>query len=96
MPTFLKNFSNPQYKIIWQNAGIELSEAQKIVFIGYSLPQADFEMRQLLSRMIRKDAVIEVVDYGKETDEKIKATKQRYEVFFGKRKPKFYLKGAKH
>lgn len=95
MPTFLKNFSNPQYKLIWQNAGIELSEAKKVVFIGYSLPQADFEMRQLLSRMIRKEAIIEVVDYGKETDTRTAETMKRYNVFFGVRKPKFYLKGAK-
>jgi len=95
MPTFLKNFSNPQYKIIWQNAGIELSEATKVVFIGYSLPQADFEMRQLLSRMIRKDAKIEVVDYGEKTNSRIIETKKRYSVFFGQRKPKFYLNGAK-
>ena len=94
MPTFLKDFSNPQYKLIWQNAGIELSEAIKIVFMGYSLPQADFEMRQLLSRMIRKNAEIEIVDYGKATDTKIAETMKRYEVFFGNRKPKFYLEGA--
>lgn len=63
MPTYLKDLSNPQYKIIWQNAGIELSEAKKIVFIGYSLPQADFEMRQLLSRMIDTKTEIEVVNW---------------------------------
>lgn len=96
MPTFLKNLSNPQYKLIWQNAGIELSEAERIVFIGYSLPQADFEMRQLLSRMVRPTAKIEVVDYGKRTQSRIKETMNRYNVFFGDRKPKFFLKGAKH
>jgi len=96
MPTFLKNFSNPQYKLIWQNAGIELSEANKIVFIGYSLPQADFEMRQLLSRMIRENTKVVVVDCGKEKDERIKETIKRYNTFFGVRKPKFYLKGAKN
>jgi hypothetical protein len=95
MPTFLKNFSNPQYKLIWQNAGIELSEASRIVFIGYSLPQADFEMRQLLSRMIRDDAKIIVVDYGDKLNTKTSETIKRYNVFFGNRKPKFYLKGAK-
>jgi hypothetical protein len=52
MPTFLKNLLNPQYKLIWQNAGIELAEAEELIFIGYSLPQADFEFRQLLSRMV--------------------------------------------
>ena len=61
MPTFLKNFNNVQNKLIWQNAGIELSEASKVVFLGYSLPLADFEFKQLLSRMIRSDAKIEVV-----------------------------------
>jgi len=42
MPTYVKDLSNPQYKIIWQNAGIEISEADKLVFIGYSLPSGDF------------------------------------------------------
>lgn len=95
MPTFLKNLSNPQYKLIWQNAGIELAEAERVVFIGYSLPQADFEMRQLLSRMIRANARIEVVDYGSEIDQRTIDTMRRYNVFFGNRKPKFFLKGAK-
>jgi hypothetical protein len=96
MPTFLKNLSNPQYKLIWQNAGIELSEAERIVFIGYSLPQADFEMRQLLSRMVRPNAKIEVVDYGKANNSRIKDTMNRYKIFFGNRDLTFYLKGAKH
>lgn len=94
MPTFLKNLLNPQYKIIWQNAGIELSEADKIVFIGYSLPYADFEMRQLLSRMVRPNAEIEVVDKGEETEESIKSTMKRYSIFFGDRKMSFSLNGA--
>ena len=50
LPTYLKNLSNIQIKLVWQNAAIELSEAMRIVFIGYSLPAADFEIRQLLAR----------------------------------------------
>lgn len=95
MPTFLKNFSNPQYKLVWQAAGIELSEASRIVFIGYSLPQADFEMRQLLARMVRKDARIVVVDYGNPEEHRIAEKMKRYEVFFGRRKPRFFLEGAR-
>lgn len=60
-PTFLKNLNNIQNKLVWQNAAIELSEADKIVFIGYSLPHADFEFKQMLSRMIKSDAKIEVI-----------------------------------
>ncbi len=94
MPTFLKDLSNPQYKIIWQNAGIELSEAKKIVFIGYSLPQADFEMRQLLSRMVDKNTEIEVVDYKNEDYPKTYETLlKNFRQFFG-REVKGHEKGA--
>lgn len=94
MPTFLKDLSNPQYKIIWQNAGIELSEAKKIVFIGYSLPQADFEMRQLLARMVDSKTEIEVVDFkDEENPDKFNKLCVNYEQFFG-RKIKTYKSGT--
>lgn len=91
MPTFLKSFVKAQYKLIWDNAAVELSEASKIVFIGYSLPQADFEMRQLLSRMVRKNAKIEVVSKdGSEFED----LKKRYRLFFGVRDIDFHGDGA--
>lgn len=93
MPTFIKDLSNPQYKIIWQNAGIELSEADKLVFIGYSLPSADFEMRQLLSRMTRQTAEIVVVDYCCDPTRK-EQTEAHWRRFFGNRKLTFYFEGA--
>jgi hypothetical protein len=84
MPTFLKDLNNFQLKLIWQNAGIELSEADRVIFIGYSLPQADFELRQLLSRMVRHNAKIEVV-LREDTDLEKSETYRRYKSFFGKR-----------
>lgn len=83
LPTFLKDLSNVQIKLVWQNAGVELSEASNIVFIGYSLPAADFEIRQLLSRSIRNNATINVVVFPEDThkDELI----DRYKNFFGSR-----------
>jgi NAD-dependent SIR2 family protein deacetylase len=96
MPSFLKDLSNPQYKIIWQNAGIEISEAKKIVFIGYSLPQADFEMRQLLARMTRNNAEIHIVDFLSDTNGKyLNEQEERFRTFFGGRKINFYYDGAK-
>jgi NAD-dependent SIR2 family protein deacetylase len=92
MPTYLKDLSNPQYRIIWQNAGIEISEADEIIFIGYSLPYADFEMRQLLSRMTRKDAKIHVVDYRLEGQRD--SLKSHWSKFFGKRDITFSFDGA--
>lgn len=93
MPTYLKDLSNPQYRIIWQNAGIEISEADEIVFIGYSLPYADFEMRQLLSRMTRKSARIHVID--KPSEAKRAELMSHWSKFFGKREIKFSFDGAK-
>lgn len=92
MPTYLKDLSNPQYRIIWQNAGIEISEADEIVFIGYSLPYADFEMRQLLSRMTRKNAKIHVVDCPEGNRAKLES---HWSKFFGNREIKFSFEGAK-
>lgn len=90
LPTFIKDLSNIQIQLIWQNAGIELSEASKVVFIGYSLPQADFEIRQLLSRCIPNHTEIEVVLYPFNKDIP-KSQKQKedeilpWKTFFGKR-----------
>lgn len=95
MPTFIKDLTNPQYKIVWQNAGIEISEADELVFIGYSLPSADFEMRQLLSRMTRKNAKITVVSYCKDEDEAKKQSQEtHWQTFFGNREVKLNFDGA--
>jgi len=94
MPTFLKDLSNFQIKLVWQNAGLELMEATKLVFIGYSLPYADFEFRQLLSRMVRPGASIEVVLFRGANPSQFESEKQRYEQFFGKRKLNFHDAGV--
>jgi hypothetical protein len=89
MPTFLKDLTNFQLKLVWQNAAIELSEASKVVFIGYSLPPADYELRQLYARTIPLDAEIEVVqneETGDAVREENAAAFRRYRSFFGRRK----------
>ena len=100
-PTFLKNLNNVQNKLVWQNAAIELSEASKVVFIGYSLPQADFEFKQVLSRMIRSNAEIEVflVDQDNPTnfsgDAKYNTAGYRFQNFFSGRNPRIEYGGVK-
>ena len=92
MPTFLKDLSNFQLKLVWQNAGVELMEARHLVFIGYSLPQADFEFRQLLSRMVHKKAKIDVVLYDDGTPNGTKKYQdecQRFTQFFSGHKVDF-------
>jgi NAD-dependent SIR2 family protein deacetylase len=60
-PTFLKDLNNLYLKNIWHNAFIDITEAKKIVFIGYSFPDADFEMRCLLKKAVQPGTAIEVV-----------------------------------
>ncbi len=60
-PTFLKSLDNLNVKNIWHNAFIDVSEADKLVFIGYSFPDADFEMRCLLKKACKASVKIEVV-----------------------------------
>jgi hypothetical protein len=85
MPTFLKDLSNFQIKLVWQNTGVELMEAKHLIFMGYSLPHADFEFRQLLSRMVHRDATVDVVLFEGTSDEQRKrysAEKERYKPIF--------------
>lgn len=97
MPTFLKDLSNFQIKLVWQNAGVEILEANRLVFIGYSLPQADFEFRQLLSRMVHPQASVEVAlfsDGSAGSERSFLEEKKRYEQFFGSRKISFTSSGV--
>ena len=97
MPTFLKDLRNFQIKLIWQNASIELMEARRLVFIGYSLPHADFEFRQLLSRMVHKDAKIDVVLWGGTNDDEKRTYEEersRYRAFFSNHEVNFESEGV--
>lgn len=40
-PVFLKKFDNPIFTKLWQRATSEISTAKKVVFLGYSMPDAD-------------------------------------------------------
>ncbi len=97
MPTFLKDLTNFQIKLIWQNAAVELMEADQLVFIGYSLPHADFEFRQLLSRMVHKKAKIDVVLLDNETPDGTRQYEdecKRYRQFFSGRTLTFEPRGV--
>ena len=96
MPTFLKDLTNFQVKLVWQNAAVEIMEARKLVFIGYSLPHADFEFRQVLSRMVHKDAKIEVVLWEDTTNpaNRYKEECERYKSFFSRHALSFEPKGV--
>jgi len=98
MPTLLKDLNNFQLKLVWQNAGIELSEASKIVFMGYSFPMADFELRQLLARNVRHNSSIEVILSSEDKpahSNYVSSAENRYRTFFGKRDVQIHYEGVK-
>jgi hypothetical protein len=90
--------------MIWHNAYIDLCEAKKVVFVGYSLPEADYHLRTLLKRAIRKDAKLVVVLIKKDKppahcDDNIreKYAASRYKAFFGSgTRIQFEFGGVKH
>lgn len=91
LPTFQKDFAKLHYQQIWNQAGIELSEATKIVFIGYSFPLADFDFRALITKHVG-DVEVEVVlksHDGNPTDEG-----KRYQNYFGDKLQEVHYGGA--
>ena len=57
-PTWNKTEYNKQLGIIWKNAAQELSEAENIYVLGYSLPDSDMFFRYLFSLGTLSDVII--------------------------------------
>jgi len=49
-PTMLKWLDMVHLRMIWYNALVEISEAERVIFVGYSAPLADFELRYMLAK----------------------------------------------
>jgi hypothetical protein len=47
-PVYLKRFDRPLFKALWQRCTSTLSTAQKVVFLGYSMPLADLHAQFIL------------------------------------------------
>ena len=63
-PTFLKNYGELYLSQIWQRAESRLSHASEIVFVGYSLPDADIILRTMLSRAMYRNRHLRKYDDG--------------------------------
>lgn len=99
-PTYVKSFDNAHIQTIWDEAYLSLAEAKKVIFIGYSLPEADYHFRTLLKRALRSD--VEVIFVGRNTSQFAVNTPKklrhlfpvtRYQNFFGSN-VEFNLSGA--
>ena len=56
-PTLLKTYNNILLREVWRQAEDKVSKADGVVFIGYSLPDADVQLRCMLKRALFKKSI---------------------------------------
>lgn len=99
-PTMLKTLNNKIFREIWSEAASALNSADKIIFIGYSLPLADFEVRYLLKKHISNTAKIDVVlaknDCPINENDISSKPEGRYRTLFPANEIAFHYKGLKN
>lgn len=99
-PTMMKSFGNQLFINLWASAREQLSRAKHVIFVGYSMPIADFDFRYLLHQTVSKKAKIDVVLYHDDnphgiSDKKIKnlLPEKRYRDLFASNDIHFYYNG---
>jgi hypothetical protein len=86
-PSFFKEMSNFHLRTIWRKAERGLLSAKRIVFCGYSLPDADIHIKYLLkraelNRSTRPADIFVVNDHGTKTDDDRRAEIMRFRGLF--------------
>jgi hypothetical protein len=86
-PTFFKVMSNIFLQQIWKQTEDELRRAARIIFCGYSFPDADLHVKYLLKRAEvnrndRPPRVFVLNEHPGKTDEAIRIEQDRYGRFF--------------
>ena len=78
-PTFLKDYKNRIISEVWSLAEQAIAKADQIIFIGYSMPLDDYEIKSMFLRGISRNInrpIINVID-------KFPQIKDNYEKVFG-------------
>lgn len=94
-PTFFKVMSNYFLQQIWRETERTLMATKRIVFCGYSFPDADVHVKYLLKRVeVNRGTTPDIYVFndhlGKEDNVK-EQEKERYERFFSKKRKVRYL-----
>ena len=99
-PTMIKSINSQLYNNLWAAAQRDLRKAEKVTFIGYSLPIADFELRYMLQRCIPSNVEIDVILHNSDDPQKVTPEhvrellpESRYRDLFVKNKINFYYDG---
>ena len=77
--------AHPQLRLIWDRAKDALRGADEVVFVGYSMPDADNDLKYWLRRTLnrRPKPKITVVDYKQPDAERPTLEQERYTRNFG-------------
>ena len=94
-PTFFKVMSNYFLRQIWRKAEKALSKANRIIFCGYSFPDADIHIKYLLKRVeVNRGSTPEIYvfnDHDGKNGETKKQERERYNRFFSTKQKVKYL-----
>ena len=82
-PSWNKNYRVHSIQRVWEMARVKLIEAERVVFIGYSLPEADQEVRYLLKVGLYRENELPPFIYVVDKENGTEAEK-RYSRFFDK------------
>ena len=89
-PTMFKVYDNRIIKEVWERAEKSISTSEYLVFIGYSLPEADIHIRCMLTKAIANATPrprILVIDYDQgnnsEHSREVDDTEKRYKRLMG-------------
>ena len=95
--SYQKALRAPMFETSWLEAEKALRTARRWVFIGYSLPAADFEFKYLLKRTElarrRRPEIVVVTKRSSRGGHKRTSAEESYIRFFGEGRPKFHLHG---
>lgn len=86
-PTFFKVMSNLYLQQIWKEAEEAIRQAERIVFCGYSFPDADIHLKYILKRAeVNRNgtppSIFIVNEHRKKKKQQREQEKDRYERFF--------------
>jgi NAD-dependent SIR2 family protein deacetylase len=67
-PAHNKSFSHPIINLLLEEAAREVRKAKRIVFIGYSFPDADVHLKALFHKNLAEDTKVIVITRSKRSD----------------------------
>lgn len=88
-PTMLKVYDNDYIQNLWKESEKKIADSDQLVFIGYSLPEADYHLRSMIVRGLVKNEKrpkLLIIDKKPEKSEEIQWSKNvenRYKLLFG-------------